>query len=153
MTQPPDIAFRYLTSKVVVAALIVVGVLAILALAISGVPEAVRLPLMVVAGALLGTSVGRLLRPRVASVAWRGDGTVDLRLNDKPTDDRREVRGELRGGRVLGPLIVLALRWPVRERAFLWLLPDNLDADTRRRLRMRLATRSPATASGNADSG
>lgn len=152
MTQAPDITFRYRASPTLVVALVVVALLAILAVSISGVPAWLRTILIVCVASLGGVSLGRLLRPRVGSMAWRGDGTVELVLNDTPLDNRREVRAEMQGGRVLGPLIVLSMRWPQRERASLWLLPDNLDADTRRRLRMRLGTHATAPASGNADS-
>lgn len=153
MTQAPDLTFRYRASPMLLIALAVVAALAIVAATISGLPGWWRMGLMVFAGVLAGSAAGRLIRPRVGAVIWRGDGSVDLLLNDTPLDDRREVRGELRGGRALGPLIVLVLRWPRRERASLWLLPDNLDADTRRRLRMRLAAGTNLAASGNADSG
>jgi toxin CptA len=152
VTQAPDIAFRYRASPVLSVALVVVGILAIIAVSISGVPVWLRSILVVLVAAFGGVSLGRQLRPRIASVAWRGDGTIELGLNDTPLDNRRDVLAELHGGRVLGPLIVLSLRWPPRERAALWLLPDNLDADTRRRLRMRLGTHAHRPASGNADS-
>ncbi|HET7561145.1 MAG TPA: protein YgfX [Rhodanobacteraceae bacterium] len=152
MTQAPDTTFHYRASPTLSVALVAVGLLAILAVSISGVPMSLRITLIVLIAALAGVALGRLLRPRVGSVAWRGDGTVELALNDTPLDNRHEVRAELRGGRVLGPLIVLSLRWPQRERAALWLLPDNLDADVRRRLRMRLGTHAAGAVSGNADS-
>lgn len=152
MTQAPDITFRYRASPSLIVALVAVGVLAILAVALSGVPAWWRTVLIVVVASLGGVSLGRLLRPRIGSVAWRGDGTVALVLNDTPLDNHRETSAELRGGRVLGVLIVLTLHWPARERASLWLLPDNLDADTRRRLRMRLGSHAAGQTSGNADS-
>ncbi len=151
MTPAPDIVFRHRASRTLSVILVVVGMLAILAVSISGVPTWLRTFLIILIAALGGVSLGRQLRPRVGSVAWRGDGAVDLLLNDTPLDNRREVSAELRGGRVLGPLIVLSLRWPPRERASLWLLPDNLDTDNRRRLRMRLGTHAAGRASGNAD--
>ena len=88
------------------------------------------------------------------SILWRADGGADLVLNDRPGDNRREAQGAIQAMRVMGPLIALTLRWPPRGRATLWLLPDSLDVDTRRRLRMRLgADPDGSFASGNADSG
>ncbi|MGH8151385.1 MAG: hypothetical protein ACREPF_01455, partial [Rhodanobacteraceae bacterium] len=67
-------------------------------------------------------------------------------------DGPRETQGGVSAARVLGPLIVLTVRWPPRERAHLWILPDNLDADTRRRLRVRMASDAGGDVpSGNAD--
>jgi toxin CptA len=76
----------------------------------------------------------------LAAVGWHGDDRWMLAL---PGDT--EVEGRLRAGRVLGPLIVLRLAWAPRGRAALALLPDNLDADTRRRLRMRLSASADRT--------
>lgn len=153
MTQAPGISFRYRASPSLLAALAVVAVLAIAAVLIAGVPAHWRALLCVLVGVMAGMSTGRLLRPRVSSVAWRGDGTIELALNAAPSEGTREVRAERLEGRVMGPLLVLALRWPSRRRAYLWLLPDNLDADTRRRLRMRLGTHAARRLSGNTDSG
>ncbi len=135
------------------AATVAVALLAILAVWISGSPPWLRAVLGALVAAIAGMSLGRLLRPRVRTVLWRSDGGVDLTLNDTPTDGRREVQGAIQHARVTGPLIVLTLRWPPRERATVWLLPDNLDADTRRRLRVRLGSGGGGLASGNADSG
>jgi toxin CptA len=102
---------------------------------------------------IAGAAFGNLLRPRVRSILWRADGGADLVLNDRPSDNRREAQGAIQAMRVMGPLIALTLRWPPRERAHLWLLPDNLDAETRRRLRMRVgAAAGGSPASGNTDS-
>lgn len=81
---------------------------------------------------------------------WRGDGGVSITLATRG-GGTSEVQGELSHARVFGSLIVLSMRWP-RGRAALWLLPDNLDADNRRRLRVRLATDGPTAVSVNADS-
>lgn len=135
------------------AATIVVAVLAVCAAWLSGGPPWLRAILIVAVAAIGGSSIGRMLRPRVRSLSWRVDGGVDLTLNDTLADGRREAQGTLRGGRVMGPLIVLTLCWPPRASASIWLLPDNLDADTRRRLRMRLGAADGRPESGNADSG
>ncbi|MGH8212026.1 MAG: hypothetical protein ACREPP_02205, partial [Rhodanobacteraceae bacterium] len=105
-----------------------------------------RIALAIVAAGYGGSALWRYLHPRVSALNWRSDGSVSITLAGSGT----EVRGALQNARVLGPLIALQLHWP-RGRASLWLLPDNLDADARRRLRMRLALDGPQP-SVNADS-
>lgn len=133
----------------------VVACLAIVAVWLSGTTPSLRAALSLAAVAIAGVSIGRLLRPPIVSLLWRVEGGVDLVLNGTLVDGRRETLGVIQSGRVIGPLIVLTVRWPPRERATIWLLPDNLDADVRRRLRIRLdaQTSGDKLASGNADSG
>lgn len=151
MTTPAALGFDYRASRALLIATWLVAVLAVLAIWTSGAPHWLHGLLSVAVAALLGVAVGHLLRPRVRAVAWHGDGGVEVTLNDALGDGRRETEGMVSAARILGPLIVLTLRWPPRERAHLWILPDNLDADTRRRLRMRLgASGAPAT-SGSPD--
>lgn len=80
----------------------------------------------------------------VAAIAWRADGSCWL------TDaEGRELPGQLRAARILGPLIVLAFdRQGTRVELRLW--PDSANADDLRRLRIRL--QRGATATGDADS-
>lgn len=154
MKAAPAIGFACRASRSLVAATIVVAVLAIVAVWISGPPFWVRVLLVPCVGAWAGIALAGLLFPRVRSLAWQADGTARIVVHDRRTNRSGEVQGAVHAARVMGPLIVLTLRWPPRERATLWLLPDNLDADTRRRLRMRLGAVSGASlASGNADSG
>lgn len=154
MRTPPAIALECRRSLSLIVATMAIALLAIAALWISGLPHWLRLALSAFVGGYAGVALGRILRPRVKTVLWRADGGIDLTLNDTLTDGRREVQGALHSARAMGPLIMLTLRWPPRERASLWLLPDNLDTDTRRRLRMRLGAGGVgAQASGNADSG
>lgn len=153
MKAPPPIGFECRSSTGLIVATVVVLVLALLAVWLSGLPHWAQLALSLLALAAGIRAVTGLLHPRVRSLSWRTDGSADIRLRDSVLDEGREVQGTVQGGRVLGPLIVLALRWPPRGRASVWLLPDNLDADTRRRLRMRLGAGQGAGASGNADTG
>ncbi len=153
MRAPSAIGFDCRTSPTLVVATVAVGMLAIVAVWISRGPHWLHLCLTLLVAGYTGATVGQMLRPRVKSLLWRADGGVDLVLDDTLTDGRREVQGVVRTARVMGPLIVLSLRWPRRGRATVWLLPDNLDADTRRRLRMRLGAGDAGLASGNADSG
>jgi toxin CptA len=154
MKSAPAVGFRYRTSRVLILATLVIVVLVMVAIWLSALPRWASLALSIAAIAYAGMALANLLRSRVRSLLWRADGGVDLMLGDRTGDDRREAQGAIHAARVMGPLIVLTLRWPPRGRATIWLLPDNLDADTRRRMRMRLgAEAAAAAASGNADSG
>lgn len=154
MKAPPAVAFECRASWMLVAAIVVVALLAIFAVSISGGAHWLRSALIIFICAIGGVALVRPLRPRVRTLLWRADGGVELGLRDTALEDGRPVQAAVQSARVMGPLIVLTLRWPPRERVSLWLLPDNLDADTRRRLRMRLgASGVDASASGNADSG
>ncbi len=154
MKQAPAIGFKYKVSWTLVVATVVVTLLALLALQLVAGPAWLRHGLHLLVIAYAGVCVVGLLRPRVRSIAWQGEGGLALTLNDTLTDGRRDAEGMVSAARVMGPLIVLTVRWPPRERAHLWLLPDNLDADTRRRLRMRLGAEAAGVlGSGNADNG
>jgi toxin CptA len=136
-----------------VAATLAIGLLALVAVQLMRGPAWLRHFLHLVTLAYVAAAVTRQVRPRVKALTWRADGTADITLRDSLVEAGRTVQGALGGARILGPLIVLALCWPPRGRAYLWLLPDNLDADTRRRLRMRLGAEGiHAATSGNADS-
>lgn len=153
MKQAPAIGFTCRVSWLLVIATLVVGVLALVAVQLVRGPAWLHHVLHLATLAYVAAVVAGMLRPRVKALVWREDGTTDITLRDNLVENGRTVQGAVSGARVLGPLIVLTLRWPPRERAHLWLLPDNLDADTRRRLRMRLGAETAATvASGNADS-
>lgn len=152
MKSAPAMGVRYRASRLLIGATLVVALLAIAAIWLSGLPHGLAVVLTLAIATYTGAALGNLLRPRVRSVVWRADGGADLVLNDRLGDGRREVQGAIHAARMTGPLIALTLRWPPRGRATLWLLPDNLDADTRRRLRMRLGAEA-GVASGNADSG
>jgi toxin CptA len=70
------------------------------------------------------------------ALAWSGDSQWQLHLTDG--DD---LPARLLSARVLGEYIVLWLAVAGRGRHGVLLGPDNLDPDSRRRLRMRLAGR------------
>lgn len=138
MTSAPPIGFEYRASRLLMLALIVVAALAIFAIFSSALPHLLASALAMLVAAGSGASFAQLLRPRVRTMLWRADGSAQLELHDTIRDPRREANAELHVSHVLGPLITLKLRWRDRGRATLWLLPDNLDSDTRRRLRVRL---------------
>lgn len=154
MKSAPAVGFRYRTSRVLVLATLATIVLAMVTVWLSALPRWAGLVLILVIVAYAGVALGNLLRPRVRSVLWRADGGADIALDDRAGDGAREAQGAVHAARLMGPLITLTLLWPPRGRTTLWLLPDNLDADTRRRLRMRLGAEADGSfASGNADSG
>lgn len=153
MKAAPAIGFAYRASRGLILVTLAAAVLALVAVWLSGLPHWLHFALTLGIAGTVGAAFGNLLRPRVRSILWRADGGADLVLNDRPGDNRREAQGAVQAMRVMGPLIALTLRWPPRERAHLWLLPDNLDAETRRRLRMRAgAAAGGSPASGNTDS-
>lgn len=153
MKAAPAIGFAYRASPLLIIATCATTTLALLATWLSGLPHWADLALTLGIAGIAGIAFGSLLRPHVRSVLWRTDGGVDLVLDDARGDHRREAQGAIESARVMGPLIALTLRWPPRECAHLWLLPDNLDADVRRRLRMRVGTHAGNNiASGNTDS-
>lgn len=137
---PPAIGFRCRRSPSLIALTLGIALLAALAAHWTGPHPWLHRLLLLVALAFLAGALRGLLRPGIRAVVWRPEGGADITVRASATDAARVVQGAVQGGRVLGPLIVLVLRWPPRGRAHLWLLPDNLDADTRRRLRMRLGT-------------
>lgn len=153
MKQAPAVGFACRVSWSLVIATLVVGLLALVAVHLVRGPAWLHHVLHLAIVAYVAAVVAGMLRARVKALVWREDGTTDITLRDNLVAEGRTLQGTVSGARVLGPLIVLTLRWPPRECAHLWLLPDNLDADTRRRLRMRLgAETAGAVTSGNADS-
>lgn len=152
MKQAPAIGFTCRASWLLVVATLLVGLLALLAVQLARGPAWLHHGLHLATVVYLAAVIAGMLRPRVKAVVWREDGTADITLRDSLVEESRTVQGAVSAARLLGPLIVLTLRWPPRERAHLWLLPDNLDADTRRRLRMRLGAETATAVSGNADS-
>lgn len=153
MKAAPAIGFRHAPSRVLMGATVVVGALAVLAIWLTRGPAWLHVAATVLAAVYVVATLRAQLRPEVVAVSWRADGGANIRLRGGHAGPERELPGAVQDARVAGPLIVLTLRWPPRGRSSLWLLPDNLDADTRRRLRMRLgATGHGNTASVNADS-
>lgn len=150
MKTAPAIGFRYHGSPLLAGVTVVVAALAIASLHFVRGPAWLHEMLAVLVGGYALLAVYGLLRPRILAIAWHADGATELTLRHGAGHDT--AQGAVAEARVLGPLIALTLRWPPRERMTLWLLPDNLDADTRRRLRMRLGAEGAGTlSSGNAD--
>lgn len=144
MKTPPAVQFEYHASRLLMLVLVGVALLALTALWISALPHWLRGGAAALVVIYTGGSMARLLRPRIHSVRWRSDGGADLVLNTARDNGRTETLGAVYAARAMGPLLALTLRWPPREREHLWIMPDNLDADTRRRLRMRLVSEGRA---------
>jgi len=148
MRSAPTIAFEYHPSRTLAAMIVVLIMLAVASIATSGMSWVWKSLLMIACLAYGAVALWRHARPWIRALAWQGDGDVSLTLAERGATETGQ--GSLADARVLGPLIMLSLRWP-KGRATLWLLPDNLGADTRRRLRVRLAM-GGIRASVNADS-
>lgn len=134
MKSAPAIAFDYRPSRWVPLAIALLLLLALAAITTSGVPWVAKV--LLGAGALVHVVIAliRLYRPAIRRCAWYADG--QWRVRDARGNDHAAnlVRASVRG-----ILIVLVLRSPVQRSSALVLLPDNCDADTHRRLRVRLS--------------
>jgi toxin CptA len=146
-TSAPTIAFDYRPSRWLLAALVVVGFLALLALIFCNAPQWLKLSLAIVVLVYLGGSWQRLLQPKWTSLVWHAQGYWRLHAG---SDDPHIA--ELIGSTRIGWLLVLRFRLHGRQRFDAVLLPDNLDADTRRRLCVRLARALPDNAPGDRSS-
>lgn len=143
-TSVPTIAFDYRPSRWLLAALLIVAVLAFLGLILCAAPPWFKLSLAIVVLIYLGHSLRRLLQPNWTSLVWHGQGYWRLHAG---SDDPHIA--ELIGSTRIGWMIVLRFRLHARQRFDAVLLPDNLDADTRRRLCVRLARALPDNAPGD----
>ncbi|HET9835815.1 MAG TPA: protein YgfX [Rhodanobacteraceae bacterium] len=148
MRSAPAIGFEHRLSRTLSVCIVLLTALAVTAIALSGLPPWMSEIMATAALAYGGLALWRYRHPRVTALTWRSDGSVSIRLAGR-AGESVEVQGVLQDARVLGFLIVLHLRWP-GGRAGLWILPDNLDADARRRLRVRLGSEG-AGASVNTD--
>lgn len=149
MTFAAPIAFDYRGSRVLCIVTTAITVLAIGALLLSGLPTKWVHALMLMVAVAGGSGAARVLQPQVCSVLWRADGSIEVATRQRTLQDAVSFEAELRGARVLGPLVMLRLRWQHSDKAALWLLPDNTDADILRRLRVRI--RAGVDAAGDAD--
>ncbi len=132
MTSAPAIGFEYRPSRLIQRLRWSVAGLAALALMLSGMGLPVRVLLAFALVAGLGLAQWRRV-PSPTAVGWHPASGWTLRMADGS-----DAAATLRSFRVLAGCIVLNLAGG-GMRHDLWLLPDNSDADTRRRLRMRLA--------------
>jgi toxin CptA len=134
MKSAPAIAFDYRPSRWLLAAMVAIALLALAAVALSGLNAWLKLGLAVCVVAYAVLTLRGFLQPRFTHVTWHSAG--HWRLRDAA--DREQI-AELQHTVVLGILIVLTLRFDPKRTLALPLLPDNCDAQTRRRLRVRIA--------------
>lgn len=116
------------------------GVLAFFALAFCGVPPLLKALLMLTALVYLGNAARCLVRARWTHLVWHTEGHWHLYANT----DAPHV-AELVASTHVGWLLLLRFRLHGRKRFDAVLLPDNLDAETRRHLCVRLARGLPIT--------
>ena len=145
MTSAPAIGFEYRPSRWLPRALIAVAALAALSIALCALDW--WLKLLLIGGVLLAAwrSLHQIASSPVTAAGWSADNSWTLHL-----DAHDDVAAVLASFRVLGALVLLRLRTTERGVQVLLLAPDNSDADTRRRLRMRLATLQHARAAAPA---
>lgn len=132
MKSAPAIAFDYRPSRIVAGACVIVGVAATIAPWLSALPAAAC---AAVSLATLGAGVRSLrafLGERVRRIAYGANGWS---LAD--ADDMRAA--DLRAHARLGSWLMLDFRDGRAHRLRALFGPDNLDADTRRRLRLLLS--------------
>lgn len=134
MKSAAAIAFDYRPSRWLQAGLAGAALLAVVAVAASGMPAALKAIIGALALGYTAIELRRLRKPGIERCAWHGDG--QWRVRDAAGNDHAAtlVRSSVRGD-----LVVLCLRVPGHRSVALVLLPDNCDADTRRRLRVRLS--------------
>jgi toxin CptA len=141
MKSAPAIAFDYLPSRWLLAAVIAVSGLALLAIALSGVALWSKGVLALAACVYAGRALIGLRKPLICRCAWYESG--HWRVRDA---SGQELEASLRQASVRGSCIVLRLHSPPAAFKHAGPLPDNCDADTRRRLRVRLARADPVAA-------
>ncbi len=134
MKSAAAIGFDYRPSRLVAAGVVAVYLLSLLALVLSGLPWWSRIVLAIAAVVLATRSLLRFLRPGYSSLLWHAAGHWQMR-----NAVGQERAAELRHASVLGTAVVLTLRSASAGTVAFVLLPGNCDAETLRRLRVRLA--------------
>lgn len=133
MKSAPTIAFDYRPSRWIGATALLVYASAVLAPWLSGLSLFVCAALSLAAIAFGAYALHRFWKPPFRRIAYRASGWV---LIDAANEEHAAV---LESHAHLGALLALRLRVGPRSRLRLVLVPDNLDADTRRRLVLMLA--------------
>ncbi len=132
MKSATAIAFDYRPSRLLAAAIIAVAALAVASVALSGMPLWLKLVAGTAACVYAGFVLRAFLRTGACRIAWLEAGHWRVQ------NAAGERTAELRGASVRGPWIVVRLCGNDRKTLAFVLAPDNSDADTRRRLRVRL---------------
>lgn len=137
MRSAPSIAFDYRPSAVMAGATVLVALAAALAPWASAAPLALRTALSALALAGAAIVLRRYCRPPFRRIVR---GVSGWRLVDREGGEHAAV---LHSHRRLGSLIALDWRCAPRTHFRVLITPDNLDADTRRRLVLLLARGEP----------
>lgn len=129
------IAFELRPSRRLIAAATAVAMFALAALWLSGLREMVSIAavasLVVVMAAI--RALRPLYAPRWQRACWNADGAWIL-----SDATQTSTSAQLLGWSAFGLALLVRLRDDAGEAVTLYLLPDNLDRDTRRQLRVRL---------------
>ena len=133
MTSAPAIGFEYRPSRWVPRLLVVVTVLTVLAIALSGMPGVLQTMVAVIALIMCGHAVRRLNVP-ITAIGWANQGGWSLRSSDGADEPATLI-----SFKVIRTVVLLRLISRRYGKLTFWLMPDNSDADIRRRLRTRLA--------------
>lgn len=133
MKSAPTIAFDYRPSRWIGTAGALVCAAAAFAPWLSGLPWLARVALSLAAIAFGTHALNRFLNPHFRRIAYRASGWVVLDAHDT------EHVAALESHAHLGVLLALGFRTGPRARQRVVLTPDNLDADSRRRLVLMLA--------------
>jgi toxin CptA len=139
MKSAPVIAFDYRPSPVLASLGVAWLSLAVAAVALCGLPLGLRIGLIFAAIGYATFALLRFLRNPVRRLAWQDGNHWHVVESDT------EYGVELRLAQVRGAWIALALRRQDGRHIAVILGPDNSDADTRRRLRVRLARHEEAS--------
>ncbi|MEP7043642.1 MAG: hypothetical protein ABI843_11305 [Dokdonella sp.] len=133
MKSAPTIAFDYRPSRWIAGAGCGVLALAVLAPSLTALPVIARIGVSLFALVAGACALRRHLLPRFRRIAWRASGWV---LVDPAGEEHAAL---LISQAHLGALLALGFRYGPRARFRMVLAPDNLDAQTRRRLILLLA--------------
>jgi toxin CptA len=139
MTSAPAIGFEYRPSRRLPGLFIAVTGMALLAIFLAGVPWWLKL-VLAAAVIVVCRHTLRRLHPPIYAVGWASQTGWTLRGLDGADD-----AATLLSFRIWRQVILLRLASKRYGKLTLWLMPDNSDADTRRRLRMRLAIRQDSS--------
>jgi len=143
MKSASAITFDLKPSRLLAAALLGVAALAEVSVWLSELrrwPLVAILPCVVIAVVVAWRLVS-LQRSRWRRAGWNADGQWSLLDTHRAT-----IAAQLLDWSALGLSLRLRLRTTAGETVIMHLLPDNLDRDTRRRLRVRLAQDGGRTA-------
>ena len=133
MKSATAIAFDYRPSRLLAAAIVAVAAVAVASVALSGMQPWLKLVAGTTACAYAGFVLRAFLRTGACRIAWLEAGHWRVQST------AGERIAELLGASVRGPWIVLRLCGNNRKTFAFVLAPDNSDADTRRRLCVRLS--------------